>query len=176
MSRRVRLIARVALFSALVYVISWGTSFLPNVTLAFFVVFLSGFVWGTIPGLLVGGLGMWLWTTFNPYGPATLPVTIAQVCGLALSGLSGAMFRHLGGTPVHAGRWLPLMALAAAVCTAAFYLPVAVVDAWVFQPFWPRFVTSLAWSLWALVSNLLIFILLFPLLRRIYEREQALLW
>jgi len=176
MNRRVRLIARVAIFSALVYVISWGTSFLPNITLAFFIVFASGFLWGLFPGLLVGAIGMWLFSTFNPYGPATLPVTIAQVGGMALSGLGGWGTRRLFGLPEGAGRWLPLMALSAVFATAAYYLPVALVDAWVFQPFWPRFLTSLVWSLWALGSNLLIFTLLFPLLRRIYEREQAQIW
>ena len=37
-----RLIARIALFSALIYVLSWGTSFLPSVNLAFFIAFAAG--------------------------------------------------------------------------------------------------------------------------------------
>jgi uncharacterized membrane protein len=172
MSRRVRLITRIALFSALVYVISWATSFLPNVSLAFFVAFAAGFLWGAAPGILVGGVGMWLWTTFNPYGPAALPVSIAQVSGLALSGLIGAAVRRLWQPDNPTRRWLALMLGSALVCTAIYFVLVSVVDAWVFQPFWPRFIAGLVSSLPALAANLLIFTLLFPVLRQIYERER----
>jgi len=171
MSGRARLIARVAVFAALIYVFSWATSFLPNVNLAYFIAFGGGFLWGAVPGMLVGGFGILLWSTFNPYGPAALPVTMAQVVGMAVCGLLGALFRP----------WLPpgmasprrfLVAVAAALAvTAVYVLPVNLVDAWLFQPFWPRFITGLAWSLPTLLSNTLIFALLLPVLHRIYERE-----
>ena len=66
------LITRIALFSALIYVFSLGTFYLPNINLAFFIAFSAGFLWGKLPGALAGGVGMWLWTSFNPNGPASL--------------------------------------------------------------------------------------------------------
>ena len=93
MTSSVRQLTRIALFAALIYVLSWSTVYLPNVNLGFFVAFTAGFLWGLGPGALVGALGMWLWTTFHPYGPVSLPITIAQVAGMAASGLVGHVYR-----------------------------------------------------------------------------------
>ena len=97
MIRRSSLIARVAVSAALVYVLSWGTSYLPNVNLIFFIVFSAGFLWGAGPGALVGAIGMGLWTAFNPFGPAAAPVMLAQVAGAALSAGVGAAYRRILG-------------------------------------------------------------------------------
>ena len=89
MSTGVRLFTRIALFSALVYVFSWATSYLPNVSFAFFIVFTTGFLWGKLPGMLVGIIGMGLTTVFNPFGPAHPYMMIAQVLGMTVSGIAG---------------------------------------------------------------------------------------
>ncbi len=171
MSIHPRLITRIAVFSALVYVLSWGTSYLPNVNFIFFLVFTSGFVWGATAGALVGLIGMGLWTNLNPYGPADIAVMCAQIVGAAAGGPVGAIFNRfkLGERT----RWSLVsgLVLAAITCTIAFYLPVNVVDAWVYQPFWPRFVVGAVWMLISLGSNAVIFPLLFPVTRRLYERE-----
>lgn len=168
-----RLIARVAVFSAIVYVTSWSTSFLPNVNLVFFIVFTAGFIWGTLTGMLVGVVGMGLWTTFNPYGVAMPPIMLAQVVGAGLTGLIGSQFGRL-----HWQNWGRFRLAAVLVgCSIAsslmFYLPVTVVDAWLFQPFWPRFISGLLWVAVSLVSNAIIFPLLFPVARPLYDREMA---
>ncbi|MBU0982611.1 MAG: ECF transporter S component [candidate division Zixibacteria bacterium] len=173
MTGRTRLITRVALFSALIYVLSWATSVLPNINFAFFIAFTAGLVWGGIPGLLVGGIGMWLWTWFNPWGPAALPVALAQVGGMALCGLIGRLYRpertwtYVG---VSAVLWF---ALAGFLCSLSFYVPVAVVDAWVHRPFWPRLIGGLSFSAVSVVANMVIFPLLFGVTRRLYLRETA---
>lgn len=174
MMRGPRLLARVALFSALVYVFSWGTSYLPNVNLIFFIVFTAGFVWGGSAGILVGAVGMGLWTAFNPYGPAMLPIMMAQMLGAAASGLVGAAFRSRYERIQHKAKTALVELIAAAwLCTLFFYLPVNAVDAWLFQPFWPRFVGGLLWMLITLVSNSLIFPLLFGVTRHLYQKECA---
>jgi uncharacterized membrane protein len=175
MNRTIRLIPRIALFSALIYVLSLGTSYLPNVNLVFFIVFFAGAAWGAIPGILVGVIGMGIWTIFNPYGPATIPVTIAQVVGTSISGLVGAEIRAQGWLDQNRGV-MPsvILASSAILCTVGFYLPVNLVDAWVFQPFWPRFIAGSLWSLISLVSNMLIFPLLFHALKGLYVRESRL--
>ena len=171
MTTRVRMIPRVALLAAMIYVLSWATSYFPNVNLAFFIAFSAGYVWGAWPGMAVGALGMWLWTSFNPLGPAMPLVAVAQVVGLGLCGMLGFLFRAvLGDGGVGMIRTM-LLLLAALLCTLVFYIPVSVVDAWVIQPFWPRLWGGLAFSLISLVANLLIFPFLFGVTRRICERQ-----
>jgi hypothetical protein len=171
MTSRVGLVTRVALLAALIYVLSWATSYFPGVNAAYFVAFSAGYVWGFGAGAAVGGLGMWLWTSFNPLGPAALPIALAQIGGMAAAGLWGRLFRPIlcgGGNQSLLRLWL---VLAAAACTATYYAPVALTDAWVFQPFWPRMVANLPFVGISLVANAAIFPLLFGATRRISERE-----
>jgi len=173
MTLQPRLITRIALFAALIYVLAWATAPLLNVKLSFFMAFAAGFLWGLIPGILAGGLGQWLWTVFNPYGPATPWVMIAQVVGLAGCGALGRLFRNpVLGASSSTTRMVRL-ALAAALCTLVFFVPVSLVDAWVYQPFWPRLIGGLPFAAISLGANLLIFPLLFGVVRHLYERERA---
>jgi len=175
MSRTTRLIARIALFSALIYVLSWSTALLPNVNFAFLIAFAAGYLWGAVPGILVGSVGMWLWTSFNPFGPAALPIAVVQVIGLAACGLIGFLSRRLiDDSRIGRARWALL--LAALLCTLAFYLPVSLVDAWLFQPFWPRLITGLSFMGISLVANLILFPLSLAVILRIRKRERLVRW
>jgi uncharacterized membrane protein len=176
MNVRPQLVARIALFSALIYVLSWGTSYLPNINLIFFIVFSAGLMWGVVPGVLVGAVGMGLWTLFNPYGPAPAPVAVAQIVGAAGSGIVGAAFGARAWRECTKKKLTLQLMAAAALCTLAFYLPVNIIDAVVFQPFWPRFVTGALWGVISLGFNLVIFPLLFTVTRHLYLRENTLLW
>ncbi len=171
MKTRPQLITRIAIFSALVYVLSWATAYLPNVNFICFIVFSAGFLWGAGPGMMVGALGMWLFSSFNPYGPAPIPIMAAQIVGAAASGVVGSVYR--GRVAVSDGQKVPvwLLMAAAVICTVLFYIPVNTVDAWMFQPFWPRFIGGLPWVAIALVSNILIFPLLFKATQHLYSRE-----
>ncbi len=168
------LIARIALSSALIYVLSWGTSYLPNVNFIFFIVFSAGLLWGAIPGVLVGLIGMGLWTAFNPYGPAPIPIIIAQVVGAAGSGLVGGVFRVSNWQRTRPLLLAARLILCAFLCTVFFYLPVNTVDAVLFQPFWPRFVVGAVGAAVSLGFNVVIFPLLFRAARRLYLRESVL--
>lgn len=170
MIRREFLIARISLFSAMVYVLSLATSFLPNFNLIFFIVFVSGYLWGKIPGMIVGAVGMSLWTLFNPYGPAAFPVMAAQVIGTALGGCFGGMLKKL--TVDNLKRKFYLTALIGVVCSLLFFVPVNMVDAYIFQPFWPRFSVGMFWSLFSLGANMIIFPLLFAALSPFFIKEK----
>jgi uncharacterized membrane protein len=170
---RARLIARIALFAALIYVTSWSLAAIPDVKVSFFIMFTAGFVWGTTAGAMVGAVGTALFSMFNPYGPTTIPMMIAQISGSALCGAAGALYQYSGwyeGSPkvVRIG-----LVLCGVVCTALYYVPVNVVDAWLFQPFWPRLIASLPFTGLALIANALIFPLLFGVTRFLYDREKA---
>lgn len=165
------LISRIAVFSALIYVVSWGTVYLPNVNLVFFLVFSAGFLWGPLPGAMTGLIGMGLWSNLHPFGPALIPIMIFQTLGAGASGLVGAAFRKSRWNSLGRAALTTRLVLLSFVCTALFFVPVSAVDAWLFGPFWPRFLIGLAWSLVSLVSNALIFPLLFPVTMQLYNRE-----
>lgn len=177
MSDSLRRITRVAMLAALIYVLSWGTSFLPNINLIFFIVFTAGFLWGAKAGILVGAVGMGLWTTFNPYGPADFAIMLTQVVGISFSGVIGFFFRKAPGLNRDI-RFLLIsrLIIAAFFCTLLFFLPVSLVDAWIYQPFWPRFYTGMLWGLVSLAANAVIFPLLFPVTGYLYEREKKFSW
>lgn len=176
MSGSPRLLTRIAVFSALIYVLSWGTSYLVNVNLAFFIAFSAGFIWGAGPGIAVGAMGMFLWTSFNPFGPAAPPVAIAQVIGLAGCGLVGFLSRRMVGGATRSRSRVPALLAAALICTLVFYVPVNLVDAWVFQPFWPRFISGSLFMGISLVANFVIFPIFFGVTSQIRERERAVQW
>jgi hypothetical protein len=171
MTGNARLIARIALFSALIYVLSWGLTAIPNIKPTFFIIFSAGYLWGLVPGLLVGSIGMGIWTWFNPFGPAPLPVAVAQVAGAMLCGLVGFLFRGIiDPDKLQWHSYLYLMA-AGVICTLVFFIPVSATDAWLFQPFRERFITGLLFSTSSLFSNIIIFPLLFRVLQPFYVKE-----
>ena len=71
-------------------------------------------------------------------------------------------------TPLY--RSLILIA-AAAVVTIGYFIPVNIIDAFIAQPFWARFWAGMLWSLVAVISNLIIFPLLFNLLTNFIVKE-----
>lgn len=168
---RVRLLTRIALFAALCYVTSLATLAIPNVKLLFFVVFSAGFLWGILPGILVGLIGVGLWTFFNPFGPAGLPISLTQMIGGALCGVVGALFFHLPWEKMSRLLLIILLIITSLVVSLLFFVPVNLLDAWLFGPFWPRFWMGMSWSVFSIVANALIFPLLFPAVRLLYERE-----
>jgi len=175
MTHTPRLITRVALFSALIYILSWATIYLPNVKVIFFIIFSAGFLWGGVAGCLVGTIGMGIWTFFNPLGPAGLPIAFAQILGAGMCGPIGALLKWMPWLRMNRIGFGALLGSAGAICTLLYFIPVNLVDAWVYQPFWPRFISAMPWTAISLVSNMIIFPLLFPATRFLYERESKLL-
>lgn len=172
MNRRLRLMTRIGLFAALVYLFSWVTLALPNISLAFFVAFAAGLLWGVRSGMLVGAFGMALWTMFNPYGPAALPISVAQVVGMSLSGGLGGLLRFAAEWRQWSGRVRSLNAVLLGLASVfLFYLPVNIVDAWLFQPFWPRFIAGAIAASISALFNAIVFPLLFPIIGYLYDRE-----
>jgi len=173
MTRGLKLLTRVALFSALVYVFTWLTASLPNISLTLFIIFMAGFVWGSVAGSLVGIIGMGLSSAFNPYGPAHLYVMLAQMIGAALSGVVGGAFASGGWRQTGRKKLTLSLALIGGGCTILYFLPVNVIDAWLIGPFWARLTGGSLWSLVSVGSNVLIFPLLFGVARHLYVRENG---
>jgi hypothetical protein len=114
---------------------------------------------------------MGLWTWFNPFGPAPMPIAATQVLCAALCGWVGFLFR--GVLNPNKLTWLSYLYLIAAafVSTLIFFVPVSAIDAWLFQPFRERFIASMFFNASAVVANVIIFPLLFRVLRPFYVRE-----
>jgi hypothetical protein len=62
--------------------------------------------------------------------------------------------------------WLGLLGLISALL---YQVPVSVADALVFQPFWARLGTAIPFALITIVSNIIFFIFLFPVLAKLKE-------
>jgi ECF transporter, substrate-specific component len=167
-----RFAARVALFAALAYILALASVYIPNVSLSFIAVFAGGALFGLKTGISAGGLGMFLWTVFNPYGIAVIPVTIAQIGGMMLVGALGAtvagsmIMRHVQ----RRGFWI--FALLGTAGGLLYQIIVGTVNAWMFGPFWASLSAGLIFSLATIISNALIFPACYPLIVRLANRER----
>ncbi len=172
MNSSLRIIARVAVFAALVFIFSYLSVFLSNVNPAFFIVFAAGFLWGIWPGIGVGVIGFFLWSNFNPMGPAPAPLLISQLIGISFSALIGVLASQTL-TPESRNIKSALIMVLSGLLTGLFYhMIVDVVDAWLYQPFWPRLIGGTVFSLITIISNCIIFPMFYPALVYLYHREK----
>ena len=166
------LITRVALFAALVFILSYFAVFFPNINPSFFVVFLAGYLWGVRPGIGVGVIGFLLWSLLNPMGPPLYPILLAQLAGISFSAVIGAFFSKLIRPVPFSYYNLIILSISGLLCGFWFQLPVSIVDAWINQPFRERLIGGLLFSLITIISNGIIFPLLYPVLVFMHEREK----
>lgn len=69
---------------------------IPNIELITTTVFISGFITGPLPGILIGAMTIGLYSLLNPYGIAPPPLFLAQVLCYAVIGFSaGHLSRHI---------------------------------------------------------------------------------
>lgn len=169
---RLKLLTRIALFSSLIYIMSWVTSVYPNVNLLFFIIFTAGFLWGKTAGFVTGAIGMGLWTLFNPYGPANPLTMLAQVVGAGSGAFCGALFAKINWEKSNLFLIFIYLEISAVICTFLFYLPVNMIDAWMYGPFWERFVGGMIFASVSFISNMIIFPILFPVSRYLYYVER----
>jgi len=172
MTTGLKITTRVAVFASLVFIFSFFSVYFPNVNPAFFIVFSAGFLWGVWPGIGVGVVGFFLWSALNPLGPPMYPILLAQLIGISFSGMIGAAVFKLIGTPRFSTSMMITLVISGIFCGLAFQAVVAVVDAWFNQPFWPRLIGGLLFSLITVISNAIIFPLFYPVLSFLYEREK----
>ena len=168
-----KFIARVALFSALAYVAALASIYVPNVSLIFVVVFVSGILFGLRGGVTVGGIGMFLWSLFNPFGMTSLPIIIAQITGMVLVGAQGAILHRSTVFEKQVGRGYFLFALLGLSSGLIFQVILNLVYAWIYRPFWESLYAGMLFSLLTIVSNTIIFPLCYPLVIKLCKRERV---
>lgn len=94
--QRLRKISYSGIFIALILAVGYALSYVPNLELVTALIFLSGYFLGIQYGLLIGILGEFLFSAFNPMGSGLMfpPMIIAQVVSMAIVGVAGGI---LGG-------------------------------------------------------------------------------
>ncbi|MFQ5651691.1 MAG: ECF transporter S component [bacterium] len=86
-------IAIVGIFSALALAGAYLLLFVHNVEIFTAIIFLSGVLFGTRTGTLVGAISAALYAIINPFGISPLPLMVAQVVSRAVAGYVGGLFR-----------------------------------------------------------------------------------
>ena len=165
MNLKIKRITRVAILAALVFAMSYSSVFLYNINPAFFLVFSVGFILGTNLGVLVGIIGFFLWSFFNPFGPAPFPILFAQLVGISFSAVIGRIASKTMRIDKYSLSTIIILAISGALCGFLYHLTVDLADAVLFQPFWPRLIAGLAFSLITVVSNAILFPILFPAMK-----------
>lgn len=158
-----RTTASVGVFAALAYAGSFLLLAVPNATLSLLIVFFAGYLLGRSAGVFTGVVSSLLISLFNPYGLPLLPLLVAQVVAYAAIGLLGGVCRNVdfGHKRLLYLLWLAFLGLLTAL---VYQVPVSVIDAYLFGPFWERLVMSGGFALVTIASNMVFFILLFPVL------------
>ncbi len=98
MHSRHRHLILMAIFIALAVAV--GQDPFPNLELVSATIFLSGMVLGVRRGLIVGAVAMFLFSSFNAYGPAAPPLLIAQMLSMMIIGVTGGFMRNIFGSRV----------------------------------------------------------------------------
>lgn len=91
----------------------------PNIELTSFICFLTGFLFGSIPGLFVGTLTMFLNGFLSTYGFAGTVILPFQIIGMGVIGLAGGVYRKSLGKNLNSKRQLQLE-----ICSLASFLTV----------------------------------------------------
>ncbi|MGB5105168.1 MAG: ECF transporter S component [Candidatus Zixiibacteriota bacterium] len=165
---RPRTVAAIGLYSALAYAGSFVLMVIPNATLGILMVFFGGYGTGTLAGCLIGAISATLISLFNPYGMAMLPILLAQIGGYSCVGmLGGSLANRLNArTSVY---YLLSLGLLGVTTALLYQIPVSIVDAWLFGPFRERLVVSASFALITVASNVIFFIVLFPILAKLQK-------
>lgn len=167
---RVSELRRLAISGGLVaaaFAVKYTLIGIPNVeplTLAFFAV---GYGYGPLWGAFVGVIGEGMFAAINPMGAPIAPVWVAQIIGMAIAGLLGGLVGRIGRGRGDGRRWhLVLCVSTGVLATIVFDLITNLAMAWSIGPFWPVMAASIPFAGIHVLSNALLFSLIFPILQR----------
>jgi hypothetical protein len=167
---RLRRIAAAGLFAALALAVNFPLVSIPNVELFSLCLFAAGSFLGYWGGIAVPVIAGTIFVLFNPNGPPSLiTVALAQIIGFVVFGLVGALFgksilnnkNRIVGITFMAAIGVVFKFIYDLFTNAAFGLTVG--------PFWPVIVGGIAFSLWHIATNALIFGFAEPLLVKLWQ-------
>ena len=81
------------IFTALGVSLAFAFTNIPNVEMVTAIIFISGYMMGIREGLINGIITEGIYSAFNPYGMAALPIFIAQILAMGFAGIMGGIWR-----------------------------------------------------------------------------------
>jgi len=147
----------------------------PNVEFLTFIIFSSGYLLGIIEGMIVGIISMSIYTSLiTPYGLPPLPIAMAQILSMALVGLSGGLVKRFRLISTFNSFLSYLsMGIAGLILTVFYDLLTNLAAAYVMGQFYPVMVAAVPFAAIHIISNLVIFIILTPLLLKMSNIQHA---
>ena len=95
--QRIRKISYSGIFIAMIMAIGYTLAYVPNFELVTTLIFLSGYFMGIRAGLMIGLVGEFLFSAFNPMGSGLNfpPMLIAQIFSMGIAGICGGVIGNL---------------------------------------------------------------------------------
>ncbi len=153
---------------------------IPNVEFFTFIVFSSGYLLGMTGGILVGIISISIYTTLiTPYGLPPLPIAFAQIFCMALIGFAGGIvskFNAISLAPNPPFRSIPfilIVGISGLVLTIIYDLFTNLAVALVMGQFLPIMIAAIPFALIHILSNVIIFVILTPLLLKMSRIQTA---
>ncbi len=178
MNSRTRKLTLSGAFIALAVGMGYALAQVPNVELMTAVLFCAGGLLGWRQGIVVAAVAEFLFSTLNPFGPAALPVLAGQIAAMAVVGAGGgwlvpAILRRK--SRLHRAA---LFAALGFLLTLQFDFLTTLATGWMMgvnlNGLIGLFAVGAPFMLTHLVSNLVVFILLVPVvLERFLPRAAA---
>ncbi|MFX0199942.1 MAG: ECF transporter S component [Candidatus Hodarchaeota archaeon] len=165
-------VALIAILAALAIGGNYALSAIPNVELSSVMVFLSGFLFGPLIGILTGLIAMTIYQLWNPWGAFLPPIGFAVIgCTMFIGLVGGILGRNFqlsatrGKIPL---RWYLWPAFFGVTITLFYDLVTNLVYSITFGiPFVIAFITGLPFMVLHMVTNSFLFGLLTPVISRI---------
>ncbi len=171
MSFSAKKLALTGILIALAIALKFPILSVPNVEFFTFIVFSSGYLLGMTGGILVGIISISIYTTLiTPYGLPPLPIAFAQIFCMALIGSAGGLAFKFNVVPLKRNSTLRsffpflIMGIFGLILTIIYDLFTNLATAFVIGQFLPVMVAAIPFALIHILSNVIIFVVLAPLL------------
>jgi len=166
--KSIKLISRIAIFTALAIALGYILSFVPNLELVTSTIFLSGVLLGGSAGMLVGALSFLVFGFANPMGPSPLPLLVSQMLGGIFAGFMGGIYKRKNWNRVY------ILILLGIFITFIYDILTTSVG-WIFFPtkntFLAYLIVGLPFVLWHIWTQSLIYgFILFPIVKHLKKR------
>ncbi len=169
-TKRIKRVAQAGIFTALAVSLGYLLFFIPNIELISATIFASSWLFGSLVGVIVGGISFAIFSIFNPLGASLPPLFIAQVFGGMLIGVAGSAFKiMLSSLPFYLRAIV--LGIGAGLLTLIYDVITNIGGFIAFtteKTFLAYLASGIVFSLLHIISNVLIFsILLFPILNKV---------
>ncbi len=170
MDIRLKKTAAAGLFAALALALNYPLLGVPNIELISLILFIAGMFLGYRGGTITAIVTGLIFIFFNPNGPPSiLLLVLAQMTGFIAMGLAGAIF---GKSILKNKNRVVGMTFCAAIGIVFTFVYDGLTNMAIasgFGPFWPTMISGIAFSLWHIVANGIIFGFAEPMIVKLWQ-------